>query len=92
MRDIYAGTIDTRDLIERRDELNERADENPDNLSRDERQELADINALLDQFGRGADAGIAMVPERDFEDYAREQLQQDYSSVDFRGTSYWYRE
>jgi hypothetical protein len=65
--------IDTRDLAERRDELVDGIEpvDNTRPLTEEESKELADIRALEDSLGELED-GVMLVPERDFEEYARE--------------------
>jgi len=78
--------IDTRDLAEELADLELRADFDPeddvhgDELDDDERERMTAIRELLDSIG-DARYGVTLIPESEFEDYARE-LAEDIGAVD----------
>jgi len=69
--------LDTRDLIERRDELTDTAEEDG-NLSDEEADERDAIQALLDTVGDEAQHGVTLIPDYLFTDYARELAEDIY--------------
>lgn len=120
--DRYSNIIDSRDIVERIDELVELAGiPANDEDFRDEREELTVLTRLIetisDYSDDSASDGITLIRDSYFEDYAKElaeefdlissdtkwpaccidweeaavQLQADYTSVDFDGTTYWVR-
>jgi hypothetical protein len=67
-----SNRIDTRDLIEEADEL-EQDPSSHGNLSASEVQErVTAIRSLISELGHNAEYGMVMVPRDEFEDYARE--------------------
>lgn len=78
--------IDTRDLITEANDLAGGDWESPDDktmaeLEEDERERFDVISDLLNEMGPDAHYGVALVPESDFEDHARE-LAEDIGAVD----------
>jgi antirestriction protein len=107
---------DTRDLEEELQGLLQLKEDNEE-YDQDRLKELEDLKEELE--GYGWEYGIALIPEVDFEDYARElaedcfmgsdaktnplmnhidweswanDVEMDYSSVEFEGTTYLWRE
>ena len=113
--DNMADVIDSRDVIERIEELQEQ-----DKRDSDEQAELDALVKLADQASHYAadwEHGETLICDSYFEEYAQElaedcgmvpadikwpcncidweqaarELQQDYTSVDFDGVTYWIR-
>lgn len=61
--------IDTRDLI---DELESLRETDSDLIDAVERDRMAAIESLIDELGDEARYGVALIPEYEFVDYARE--------------------
>lgn len=118
----HEDVIDSRDVIERIEELTSQKEDWDDTEpweESDEGIELAALENLAEQAEGASDwqYGETLIRDTYFEDYAREladdigaidsnatwptncidweeaadQLQQDYSSVDFDGITYWIR-
>lgn len=71
--------IDTRDLIQERDELQARLDDQTaddpigeEPLDDEDEGRLADIEELLNAVGGEAQHGVYLIPDYDFEEYAQE--------------------
>ena len=75
--------LDSRDIAERLHELE--ADEDRDE---DETDEMGRLRAIYDQvsstFGKDTEYGVSLIPEDQFEDYARE-LAEDLGSINKDG-------
>jgi antirestriction protein len=71
--------LDSRDLEKEADELRDRVDDGEE-LDEDEAKRLAEIESLRDEIGEWFD-GATLIPEDDFEDYARE-LAEDIGAID----------
>ena len=125
--DENSDIIDTREIIERIEEIEAELDDIPadgTNADSDERAELVDERAELRDFADELrsyavdfDYGATVIRDSYFEDYARElaesigaisegaewplrhidwaaaaeELQQDYSAVEWRGVTFWVR-
>lgn len=115
--DKYEDVIDSRDVIERIEELS--GQDEP--LDEDETEELAALRALQEEaegYSEDWKHGATLIRDSYFETYAQEladdvcgeqmrnlswpltcidweqaarELQQDYTSVDFDGVTYWIR-
>lgn len=77
--------LDSRDLLERLDDLAAREDDEADPLDDDERDELDMLRKLQDETeGYSGDSwrdGVFFIAADDFEDYARE-LAEDIGAID----------
>lgn len=111
--------IDTRDLDKELDELEAREDDEQedDGLTFEENNRLRELRDLRDEVGSEWSYGETLIPESEFQDYARaiaedlgaldanpswpytcidweqaaNELSQDYTSVHFDGTDYYFR-
>jgi len=127
--DKYQDVMDSRDVIERIEELGDMLDDTnavADELTSDEKQELKDeLEALVslqseaEGYSEGWKYGATLIRDSYFQNYAQEladdigatnsdaahswpltcidwdqaarELQQDYTSVEFDGVTYWVR-
>ena len=114
----HQDVIDSRDVIERVKELEEREANITDEATEGELEELAKLRTLTEEAASSEwEDGVTLINEDYFEDYAREfasdigaiqdamnwpcscinweraaeELQMDYTEVDFDGVSYLYR-
>ena len=108
------NNLDSRDIIARIEEL-----EAGEELDTADKEELAAAKALIEELGEeDAEAGLYLIHEDNFEDYAQEfaedigaipkdlnwpaycidweraanDLRMDYTSVEYQGVSYLYRD